>query len=215
MVIGPAHPGQASGGPPATDRTFGRFLTGTSNPAAERPVKSTTRGAAAGPKSEIGGDAKSVSARCHAGDMAEKTLPSRLTAITLGARDLPTLRSFYLRLGWSELPNSGDEWTAFLLGGVLLTLYPFEALAQEAAPGATPQVGWNGITLACNVDSKEEVDSAYAAALAAGAIPVAEPTDRFWGGRSGYIADPEGNRWEIAWADGTNFDERGALVSFG
>ena len=150
--------------------------------------------------------------------MTESTLPSRLTAITLGARDLPALRRFYLRLGWAELPNSGDEWAAFLLGGVLLTLYPFEALAQEAAPGTptpVPPAGWNGVTLACNVDSKEQVDSGYKAALAAGAIPVAEPIDRFWGGRSGYIADPEGNRWEIAWAPGTQFDERGALIAFG
>ena len=49
----------------------------------------------------------------------------------------------------------------------------------------------------------------------AGAVSVAEPADREWGGRSGYVADPEGNRWEIAWAGGAVFDERGALLSFG
>jgi len=38
---------------------------------------------------------------------------------------------------------------------------------------------------------------------------------RFWGGRSGYIADPEGNRWEIAWAPGLALDERGAVLRFG
>lgn len=147
--------------------------------------------------------------------MAESTLPARLTAITLGARDLPALRRFYLRLGWAEVPNSSDEWAAFLLGGVLLTLYPFEALAKEAAPGATPPAGWNGVTLICNVDSKEQVDTRYAAAVAAGATPVAEPTDRSWGGRSAYIADPEGNRWEVAWAAGVKLDERGALIGLG
>ena len=36
-----------------------------------------------------------------------------------------------------------------------------------------------------------------------------------WGGRSGYVADPEGNRWEIAWAPGLMFDERGAVLGFG
>jgi len=60
--------------------------------------------------------------------------PTRLSVVTLGARDLPKLRRFYARLGWR---------------------------------------------------------------------------------RSGYIADPEGNRWEIAWAPGAAFDERGALTSFG
>ena len=102
-------------------------------------------------------------------------------------------------------------------GGVLLTLYPLDELAAEAAPelGVPASAGFSGVTLACNVDSQEQVDIAFAAAVAAGATPVAEPVARDWGGRSGYIADPEGNRWEIAWAPGAAFDERGALTSFG
>ena len=62
---------------------------------------------------------------------------------------------------------------------------------------------------------RDEVDIAYAAALAAGATAIMEPIDRDWGGRSGYFADPEGNRWEIAWAPGMQFDERGSVTSFG
>jgi uncharacterized protein len=142
-------------------------------------------------------------------------LPSRLSVVTLGARDVPTLRRFYLGLGWKELPASDDAWTAFLLGGVLLALYPMDELAAEAAPGAPAATGWSGITLACNVDSPQQVDTAFAAAIAAGATTVAEPVDRSWGGRSAYIADPEGNRWEIAWASGARFDSRGALTAFG
>jgi uncharacterized glyoxalase superfamily protein PhnB len=71
------------------------------------------------------------------------------------------------------------------------------------------------LTLACNVDSPEQVEAAFAAAVAAGATPVAEPVARDWGGRSAYFADPEGNRWEIAWAPSAEFDDRGALTSFG
>ncbi len=141
--------------------------------------------------------------------------PARLTAITLGARDLPALRRFYGVLGFVEIPGSDDNWTAYLLGGVLLTLYPVEGLAAEAASGEPAPTGWSGVTLACNVESPERVDTAYAGAVAAGATPVAEPVAREWGGRSGYVADPEGNRWEIAWAPSVVFDERGALVSFG
>jgi hypothetical protein len=65
------------------------------------------------------------------------------------------------------------------------------------------------------VDSAAAVDAAYADAVAGGARSIGKPTDRFWGGRSAYIADPEGNRWEIAWASSAVFDDRGALVSFG
>jgi len=142
-------------------------------------------------------------------------LPSRLTVVTLGARDLPRLRTFYEGLGWQPLAGSDDGWAGFLLGGVLLTMFPLESLAAEAAPGRPIQTGFSGITLACNVDTEEQVDIAYAAAIAAGATPIAVPVAREWGGRSGYFADPEDNRWEIAWAPGAVFDERGAVVSFG
>jgi catechol 2,3-dioxygenase-like lactoylglutathione lyase family enzyme len=146
----------------------------------------------------------------HDGSM----LPPRLSAVTLGARDMRALRSFYLDLGWRELPGGSDAWSGFLLGGVLLTLYPLAALAAEAVAEPPPE-GWSGVTLTVNVDSAGTVDEAFASAVAAGARAVAEPEDRSWGGRSGYIADPEGNRWEIAWAPGLAFDERGAVLRFG
>ncbi len=136
--------------------------------------------------------------------------------LTLGARDLPALRRFYRALGWEEAPGSDDAWSGFLLGGVLLALYPLDDLAAEAAPGVPPPApGWSGVTLACNLDRREDVDTAFRAALDAGALPVAEPADRAWGGRSAYVADPEGNRWELAWARTARFDARGALIGFG
>ncbi|QVQ54487.1 VOC family protein [Spiractinospora alimapuensis] len=142
-------------------------------------------------------------------------VPARLSVVTLGARDLPRLRQFYRDLDWREVSGSDDDWAAFLLGGVVLALYPVAELADEA--GVEPPTGadWSGITLACNVDTPDQVDRAYAAALRAGATAVADPVDRPWGGRSGYIADPEGNRWEIAWASTARFDETGAVTGFG
>jgi len=115
----------------------------------------------------------------------------------------------------SQVPGSDDNWAGFLLGGVLLALYPLDGLAAEAAPDLPLRVGFSGITLACNVDSEEQVDDAFSAAVAAGATPISEPVTRDWGGRSAYFADPEGNRWEIAWASSAVFDDRGALTSFG
>lgn len=142
-------------------------------------------------------------------------LPARLSVVTIGARDLPKLRQFYSGLGWPEVPGGGDNWVGYLLGGVLLTLYPLDELAAEAAPDLPVPAGWSGVTMSCNVDSEEQVDSAFRAAVGAGATPVAAPVPREWGGRSAYIADPEGNRWEIAWASSARFDERGALIAFG
>jgi len=39
----------------------------------------------------------------------------------------------------------------------------------------------------------------FTTAVAASATPIAAATDRPWGGRSAFVADPEGNRWEITW----------------
>jgi predicted lactoylglutathione lyase len=131
-------------------------------------------------------------------------IPARLTVVTLGARDLPSLRAFYEAMGWSCRPGSNDDFTTFELGGVILALYPRDLLQAEAAPDlAAPNVdAWSGVTLAVNVETGDQVDEVYRSAVSAGARPVASPQDRDWGGRSGYVSDPENNRWEIVWAPG-------------
>jgi len=144
------------------------------------------------------------------------SVPPRLTFVTLGVRDMPRMRAFYTGLGWVERPGASHEFAAFLLGGVVLALYGIDDLAGEAAPGEPlTKHGWGGHTFALNVDEREEVDVVVAAMTAAGARKVGQVVDRPWGGRSGYVADPEGNRWEIAWAPGLVLDERGAVASFG
>ena len=131
-------------------------------------------------------------------------VPQRISFITLGARDLPRLRAFYAAWGWQELPGGEEDFAQFQAGGVRMALYPVDLLGEEAAPGhAPPPPGaWNGIALAVNVATAEDVRTAHRAAVAAGAEPVSAPVRREWGGVSGYVADPEGNRWEIAWLPG-------------
>ena len=142
-------------------------------------------------------------------------IPARLSIVTLGARSMCVLRSVYRGLGWPELPAGDDAWTGFLVGGVLLALFPLGDLTAEAAPGSPDPTGWSGVTLASAVNTRDEVDATFAAVVAAGATPVAAATDRSWGGRSAFIADPEGNRWEITWSPRAAFDARGALLSWG
>jgi catechol 2,3-dioxygenase-like lactoylglutathione lyase family enzyme len=149
----------------------------------------------------------------HHATMTE--IPARLSIVTLGARDMEGLRSFYRTLGWPELSNGDNSWSGFMLGGVLLALFPLSDLTAEAAPGSPSPSGWSGVTLACTVETREEVDAAFDAAVAAGATAVAAATDRPWGGRSAFIADPEGNRWEITWSPRASYDARGALLSWG
>lgn len=129
------------------------------------------------------------------------TLPQRISYITLGARDMMRLRAFYRAMGWSERPGSDDDFATYDAGSAVIALFPMAQLGQEAAPGEHgPTAGWNGTTLGINVGAREDVDRIFRASVSAGARAVAEPVARQWGGYSGYIADPEGTRWEITWA---------------
>jgi uncharacterized glyoxalase superfamily protein PhnB len=129
------------------------------------------------------------------------SVPQRMTTVTLGARSVPSLRAFYQAIGWRENEGSDDTFTSFTMGSVRLALYPIEMLHGEAAPGEpVPTSSWNGTTLALNVATREDVDDGVFTAVAAGASAIGAVAEREWGGYSGYFADPEGQRWEIAWA---------------
>ena len=54
------------------------------------------------------------------------------------------------------------------------------------------------MTLAQNFPTEAEVDAAFELALGAGATPLKAPRKVFWGGYSGYYADPDGHVWEVA-----------------
>lgn len=130
-------------------------------------------------------------------------LPQRLTFVTLGTTHMGRRRTFYSGWGWTEREGGSNEFAQYSLEGVRLALYPLDLLGEEAAPGCeAPESDWNGVTLAVNVATRTEVDVGYRAALASGARPIAAPVTREWGGYSAYVADPEGQRWEIAWLPG-------------
>lgn len=122
--------------------------------------------------------------------------PQRVTLITLGVADLATAKAFYARLGWEQ--RNGTEGVAFYqMHGAVLGLFSRDALAaDQGRPGAT--LGTGAITLAQNFATEAEVDQAYATALAAGGTALKEPEKVFWGGYSGYWADPDGHVWELA-----------------
>jgi catechol 2,3-dioxygenase-like lactoylglutathione lyase family enzyme len=126
-------------------------------------------------------------------------VPSRVTVVTLGARDLDRLRAFYRGLGWA-LAVDLEGFAAFRTRGAVLTLYPLADLAADGnvRPSAAAE-GLRGFTLAINVERPEQVDEVIAAVGEAGGRVTKEPVDAEWGGRSAYFADPEDNFWEIAW----------------
>jgi len=124
---------------------------------------------------------------------------ARLNVVTLGARDLESLRGFYLRLGWA-LAIDLDGFAAFETSGAVLTLFPLESLAADAnVPAAPSAAGMGGFSLAINVDEPEQVDETIEAVRHAGGRITKEPADaQEFDGRTAYFADPEGNLWEVA-----------------
>ena len=121
----------------------------------------------------------------------------RLSLVTLGVADLARSRAFYGALGLTPGPSSNDAVAFFDMGGVILALYGRAALAEDARVDAAG-AGFRAVTLAWNLPSRAAVDAAHAAALAAGATSVKAPEEVFWGGYSGYFADPDGHLWEVA-----------------
>jgi len=139
-------------------------------------------------------------------------VPARLNILTLGVRDLPKVRGFYEALGWESL-SEGDEFARFQTGGATLALFSLDLLAGEANMQPSASTGrFPGFTCAVLVEEEATVDEAIETVREAGGRVLAEPVGREWGGRSGYVADPEGNVWELAWMPGATFDERGGLI---
>ena len=142
------------------------------------------------------------------------TMQARVSMIALGVADLAAAIRFYEQgLGWT-LSAAGNNSIAFfqLAGGVVLSLYPRDLLAEDACLAPNPSSGFSGVTLAQNVESPAAVDAVLALAEKAGATILKPGQTVFWGGYSGYFADLDGHPWEIAWNPVFPLNADGGLV---
>lgn len=135
----------------------------------------------------------------------------RLTLITLGVDDMARARAFYERLGFKASPDSQESVTFFDAGGVVLGLFGRAALAEDVKVENTA-AAFSGVALAHNVRSESEVDSVLNEAEAAGARILKPGQKVFWGGYSGYFADPDGHLWEVAFNPFWPLDANGAIL---
>ncbi len=125
-------------------------------------------------------------------------MEQRISLITLGVTDLARSREFYERLGWQRSMKNTEGIVFFQTGGMALALYPRSDLAKDANVSAKAE-GFTAVTLAYNARTREEVDSVLTEAQTAGAKILKPAQEAFWGGYSGYFADPDGFLWEVAW----------------
>ncbi|MCB1495648.1 MAG: VOC family protein [Bauldia sp.] len=124
-------------------------------------------------------------------------MEQRISLVTLGVADLERSRRFYEDgLGWTR-SNRDDGVVFYQLPGMILGLWLRKDLAADAGladDGAT----FSGMALAYNTRSREEVDAFLADAEAAGGRILKPAEEAFWGGYSGYFADPDGHPFEVA-----------------
>lgn len=127
-------------------------------------------------------------------------MDQRLSFVTLAVRDVAAARAFYVDgLGWAASYDDEGVLMLRVADRVVLSLWDRAELEAEAGPVAD---GPAPITLAHNVATREEVEAVMAQWTAAGGTHVSGPAERVWGGFTGYVADPDGYRWEIAFNPG-------------
>ncbi len=116
-------------------------------------------------------------------------VPAKVSLITLGVSDLERSGAFYDALGWERVGDN-EGVIFYRMAGAHLALFPLASLAINCADEA-------------------EVDAVFAHVASMGAV-IPKPAERvFWGGYSGYFADPDGFVWEVAYNPGWPLDERG------
>lgn len=126
-------------------------------------------------------------------------MEQRLTLITLGVNDLDMMRRFYNEVfGWRPIDFESDDIIFYELNGIRLALYRRASLEADTGLVLHGEQHRPAV-FAHNLDSPESVDALFAELESRGADVVKDPEKVYWGGYSGYVSDPEGNLWEIAY----------------
>ena len=137
-------------------------------------------------------------------------MEQRISLITLGVSDVARSRAFYESLGWRG--QEIEETAFFQAGGMAVVLWGRSKLAEDAGIPDEPGDRFDGIALAQNVRTRDEVDQVLAAAAASGATITRPAAPTFYGGYAGYFRDPDGHSWEIAHNPGFTLNDDGSLT---
>ncbi len=139
-------------------------------------------------------------------------MQQQISVITLGIADLARSRRFYADgFGWKPVLET-PEIIFYQMNGLMLGTWLASAL--EADSQRKHATGPGGFALAHNVPAQHDVQPTLDhLALFGGTILRAADAPPH-GGFRGYIADPDGHAWEIAWNPAWPISPEG-YVTFG
>lgn len=136
----------------------------------------------------------------------------QISLITLGVTDFTATNRFYQEgFGWTPAFTAPDI-VFYQMNGFILGTYRASALADDMAldtemglaesmelAAGHPFQRPAAVSLAHNVRTAEEVEPVMASLIAAGGTLLRAADAPPHGGLRGYVSDPDGHAWEIAW----------------
>lgn len=139
-------------------------------------------------------------------------MQQQVSVITLGITGLPRSRRFYVEgFGWSPIFEN-NEIIFYQMNGVVLGTFQKQAL--EADMNQSGLLLPAAFSLAYNVRERKNVAPVMEQLVKAGGRTLRPAGEAPHGGFHGYVADPDGHAWEIAWNPAWAIDDCG-LVRFG
>ncbi|MGH0034795.1 MAG: VOC family protein [Myxococcota bacterium] len=121
--------------------------------------------------------------------------PKLLDYTVLVVEDLDAALGFYVDAMGLQVSHRAEEYAQLFTGHTRLAFYTRSALAESLGrPLVAPADDAPAFELGFKV---EDVDTAFADLVEAGARPAAPPHDRPWGQRTASVRDPDGNLVEL------------------
>lgn len=146
------------------------------------------------------------------GETKELVMQQQISAITLGVSDLKRSRRFLVEgFGWKPIFEN-DEIVFYQMNGFVLGTFRKSSLEDDMSRRAGP--GPAAVSLSHNVSREDEVQPLLDRLVDAGGTLVRKADAPVHGGFRGYVADPDGHAWEIAYNPAWEIDNQG-LVTFG
>lgn len=139
-------------------------------------------------------------------------MQQQISVVTLGIGDLSRSKRFYSEgFGWKPVFEN-EEVAFYQMNGFVFGTWKKSALADDMQKPPTGEAQAS-FALAHNVASKAGVEPLIDRLLAAGGALLRAADEPPHGGFRGYVSDPDGHAWEIAWNPVWPIDENGH-VSF-